>query len=183
MKPQSLARTLSIIAAAADKQESVADSILASVKASGVRDEKAWSAAVKDAYRANGWNVGRGRPAADYRGSNGRVPPTVRQYVSQVRAAFRAGIDVSRLKSFHALRKALKDRRATQRPQASTDPKMAGLRLVKGDALIGAPFHDLTVLYEKAAKAQQRQIVAEVQALVKRFSKDAGPQLTLKLAA
>lgn len=182
MAKKTLAAALAVIAVEENALASRADTVLAIVKDSGIRDEKAFSAAVRDAYKANGWHVTAGAPK---RGASGKpVPGTVKQYVSQVRAAFRLGVNVARMDTFHKLRKTLKEARAAARPRpVKTDPKLAGLRLVKSGELTGAPFHDLTVLYERASKGVQRQLLGEVNGLVARFSPAVAPSLVLAKAA
>lgn len=159
--------------------ESKADAVLAIIRKKNIRDLKAFDAAVRDAYKANGWNIRQGRPVLGAKDT--RVPATVKQYVSRVRAAFRLEMNVGHFKSFHALRAAVKEAQARRRPR-NGDPRLAGVSIAKPNQLTGAPFHDLTAIYESAGKAQQRQIVAEVQALVRKFQQ-AAPQLTLRLAA
>lgn len=182
MTKKTLAAALAVIATEESTLESRADSVLAIVKDAGIRDEKAFSLAVREAYKANGWNVAAGAPK---KGSGGKpVPGTVKQYVSQVRAAFRLGINVTRMATFHKLRMAVKEARAAARPKpVNADPKMAGLRLVKSGEMTGAPFHDLAVMYEKATKGVQKQILGEVNELVRRFRPAVAPQLVLAKAA
>jgi hypothetical protein len=178
-----LAAAFSVIAADSSTLESKADHVLAIVRTSGIRDEKSFSVAVREAYKANGWNSRQGKPARGKRALQ-PVPATVKQYVSIVRGAFRLGINVLKMDTFFKLRKTLREARIAARPQAiPTDPRMAGLRLVKSNELIGAPFHDLTVIYEKSGKTQQRQIAAEVKALAARFQPAAAPALVLAKAA
>lgn len=180
-----LTAALSAIAHDGEMLESRADAVLSIVKSSGIRDVKAFGAAVREAYKANGWNATQGKPKAGKRALLA-VPATVKQYVSTVRAAFRLGVNVTKMETFHKLRKVLKQARADAAPQAVAvkDPRLAGLRLVKnGGGLIGAPFHDLTLIYEKLAKGQQKQLAGEVNELVRRFQPAAAPQLVLAKAA
>lgn len=101
-----------------------------------------------------------------------------------VRAAFRHGLNVAGFKTFHALRKSLKAARVAAKPRAvRRDPRMAGLTLVQGGTLTGAPFHDLAVLYEKAPRATQARIAAEVNKLLREFRPVVAPVLTLQKAA
>lgn len=182
MKKPTLAAALAVIATEGSTLENKADSVLAIVKNAGIRDVKAFSAAVREAYKANGWNSTAGAPK---KGNSGKpVPGTVKQYVSQVRAAFRLGINVTRMDTFHRLRKAVKEARAAAKPRpVNQDAKLAGLRVAHSNEFTGAPFHDLTVMYEHATKGVQRQLLAEVQGLVKRFQPAVAPQLVLAKAA
>ena len=179
---KTLAAALAVIAVEENNLESRADSVLAIVKGAGIRDEKAFSLAVREAYKANGWNATAGAPK---KGNAGKpVPGTVKQYVSQVRAAFRLDVPVGRMATFHKLRMAVKEARAAARPKpVNADPKMAGLRVAHSNEFTGAPFHDLTVMYEKAPKGVQKQILGEVNELVRRFRPAVAPQLVLAKAA
>jgi hypothetical protein len=160
--------------------ETRADAVLAIVKRAGIRGEKEFSAAVRDAYKENGWNTRQGKPKA---GAPvlARVPATVKQYVSAVRACYRLKLAVGRFESFHALRAALKTARANRAAPVITDPRMAGLRLVQASTMTGAPFHDLTVLYDKLPRSHQSKLVGAVNGLIRQFQ-PAAPEL-LKLAA
>lgn len=177
-----LTAALSAIAQDVEQLESRADAVLAIVKDSGIRDVKAFSAAVREAYKANGWNATAGKPAPGKRAQP--VPATVKQYVSTIRGAFRLGVNVAKMESFFKLRKVLRQARAAANPQLVVkDPRLAGLRLVKNASLIGAPFHDLTVVYEKLPKAAQKQLAGEVNELLRRYQPAAAPQLVLAKAA
>lgn len=177
-----LATALAEMAQTESTIESRADAILAIVKSAGIRDHSSFNVAVREAYKANGWHTAVGRPKNGSRGQ--QIPATVKQYVSMVRGAFRLGLNVVAFKTFHALRKALTAARIAARPRpVRKDPRLAGLALVKRDTLTGAPFHDLTVLYEKANGQQRSRIVAEVNRLVKEYRPAVAPILTLAKAA
>jgi hypothetical protein len=49
--------------------------------------------------------------------------------------------------------------------------------------LTGAPFHDLTVLYEKSSRQVQGKIAAAVIALVREYKPTVAPVLVLQKAA
>lgn len=178
---QTLAAALADVAAVVGGLESKADTVLAIVKASGIRDLKAFNAAVKDAYAVNGWSSARGRPAKGAAKTT-VAPTTVKQYVSRIRAAFRLGVPVATCKTFHTLRMAI--RKAAPAPVVeNADKRLAGIRLVKSDALIGAPFHDLTVVYEKVNRQQKAALANAVRDLVAKYRPAAQPQLVLAKAA
>ncbi len=178
---QTLAAALADVATVVGGLESKADTILAIVKASGIRDLKAFNEAARAAYVENGWSSARGRPAKGAAKAT-VAPTTVKQYVSRIRAAFRLGVPVASCKTFHALKVAL--RKAAPAPVVeNADKRLAGIRLVRSDSLIGAPFHDLTVIYEKCNRQQQSTIAREVRELVAKFRPSAQPQLVLAKAA
>lgn len=182
MRKQSLATALGELATTEDTINSRADAVLAIVKASGIRDGAAFNSAVREAYAANGWHTSPGKPSRGNRGSS--VPATVKQYVSLIRGAFKLGLNVGGFKTFHALRKTLKAARVAAKPRpVRQDSRLAGVRLVKSDELIGAPFHDLTVLYENLNRQQKAKLAAEVNKLVREYKPAAAPSLELVRAA
>ncbi len=166
-----LARALSVIAAGEQTLETKADGVLAIV--AKIPDLSAFNTAVKEAYAANGWNAKPGE-----KGAAATVPATVKQYVSQVRAAFNLGVPVAKMKSMSALRKAVKAARPPATPAVPKDPAMKGLTLVKSGELTGAPFHDLVALYENLNKQKQVQLVGVVERVVRQFQ-PAAPMLRL----
>lgn len=181
-----LAEAFAVIGAEASKVESRADHVLAIVRTSKIHDEKAFSAAVREAYKANGWNVKPGKPKNG--DAKGAVPATVKQYVSTVRSAFRAGLEPWKAKTFHQLRKAVKAARLKAKPKLNgvADIRLEGVRLVKSDTLTGAPFHDLIVAYESINKQQRHALTTEVNAIVKKYTVaavTAKPELVLLKAA
>lgn len=177
-----LAAALAEMAQTESTIESRADAVLTIVKSEGIRTLKAFNAAVREAYRANGWHAARGRPTGGIQ--RPFVPQTVKQYVSIVRASFRLGIHVGQFKSFYALRQTLKQARLERKPKAvRRDPRMIGLTLVQHDTLTGAPFHDLAVLYEKANRQVRSKLVTKVQGILREFRPAIAPVLELRRAA
>lgn len=177
-----LAAALAEMAQTETVLESRADAVLTIVKGAGIRETAAFNKAIREAYEANHWHSSAGRPGKSSRKTP--VPQTVKSYVSMIRGAFRLGLVVAHFKTFHALRKSLTAARLAARPRpVKKDPRLAGLTVVRGDTLTGAPFHDLTVLYEKSSRAQQSRIVAEVTRLVREFRPAVAPVLTLQKAA
>lgn len=180
-KQNALANAFAVIAAEGDAIESKADGVLGIVRMAGLTELKDFNAAVRAAYLENGWNGGAGKPKPGNR--KPPVPATVKQYVSQIRAAFRAGINVAKVKSFFVLRKDLKAAKAaTKKPAKPEDTRVVGLRLVKPTVMIGAPFHDLLVTYEHLEKKRQALLVASVNRLLRDYRVDV-PQEQHSLAA
>lgn len=179
---KTLPAALTALARADAGVTSRADEILAIVKSAGIRDGAEFNKAVRAAYAANGWHQAGGRPGKGSRGQP--IPATVKQYVSMVRRAFRLDLPVAGFKTFHALRKAIKEAGASSRkPPVRKDPRMAGLTLVKAGTLTGAPFHDLTVLYANASRQEKAKIASEVNGLVQKFRPTVAPVLELRKAA
>ncbi len=142
-----LANTLRRIAADGQRLEDTAGHMLKVVAEMDVRTLAAFDALVREAYRANGWHAGRGRPPADATAET--VPPVVSTYVSEVRAAFRLGLKVQSFESFYALHLAIQKKRAALEARAGTGawPALQGVRISSPDKLTGAPLHDFFVKY------------------------------------
>lgn len=153
------ARAFSAIAAGEKALESTAASILSIIKAEKITDVKVFDTAVSAAYEANGWHTKPGRPTITASG-NSNVPSTVRTYVSWVRAAFKAGLRMSRFETFQDLRKALAKKtgkksatggRAAANGVKIPDAIAESFRGVKitEDQPNGGLFHDLALVYLK----------------------------------
>lgn len=171
LKTNALANALAVIAADGHAIESKADGVLGIVRMAGIKDEKGFSEAVKVAYLENGWHATRGKPAAGNRAES--VPATVKQYVSGIRAGFRLGIDVGKVKTFAALRSQIKAGRASKRAVAEPgDARVMGLRLVQPAVMTGAPFHDLLVTYSHLEPKRQVMLVASVDRLLRDYKVD-----------
>ncbi len=175
---KALANALAVIAASSSQIESKADAILAIIKDGGIRDEKSFQAAIKLAYAANGWHTAAGRPRSGVEKKK-LVPATVKQYVSRVRAALRAKLPLAKFKTFHELRKALKNVKAKDSPIAANDPIYRGLHIVRPEVLLGAPFHDIAVIHAQLGKVRQAALLDDIAKLIKRYS----PLPELKIAA
>ena len=164
-----LAKALAEIATEGDAVETRAERMLALVRSKGIVDERTFSAAIRVAYRANGWRATRGRPKLDEKALE-PVPSTVKQYVSSVRAAFRLKVDGRSMRTFSALRKAVSDARAAKRAKVrSKDPNLAGVQIKGGDRLTGAVLHDLMVVYEGVQARQREALIRRVRTLVSEF--------------
>ena len=174
-----LAAELKHIAEGAGTVESAADSVLSIVRENRIRNLAVFDGCVKAAYTLNGWKAGQGKPKT---GEKARepVPGTVKQYVSRVRAAFRAKLHVGKVKSMFALRQALaKKRGGGRKAVAVADPAMQGVRLLQSEIIIGAPFHDLAVIYAAAKPGEKEKIVSEVTRVLRAHQ----PVIPLRAAA
>lgn len=177
---KNLAAALSVIAKDSTVLESKAEAVLKILKAEKIKDLKTFNAAVREAYAANGWNPGAGRPKA---GSDLQsVPPTVKQYVSAIRRAFKFKLQVLSFSSFSALRSELKAHAAKVRKPRTNGPKETrGIHLASPDQLIGAPFHDLAVLYNALDRTKKPKMLAALDRIKRDFS-HAAPQLVVAAA-
>lgn len=172
-----LATALAVIGRDAVALESKADSVLRIVKTQKIKDVKAWGAAVRAAYKANGWNGKPGKPKAGAKTSP--VPATVKQYVSTIRAGFKLKLLVASYSSFYALKQDIAKERAKRRPKQTNGkaaPEMAGFKLNQPDVLTGGPFHDLAVLYGALDRARRPRMLAALERVKREFAM-AAPQL------
>jgi hypothetical protein len=147
-----------------------ADAVLRIVKINKITEVKQFSAAVKAAYAANGWNAGAGRPvkgAAPLKA----VPSSVKQYVSTMRAAFRMKLLVQTYTSFYALRSDVSATRVKARRKAADGkPELAGVAVKRADTLNGALFHDLAVLFESLDKGKQGKMIGALDRIRREFA-------------
>jgi hypothetical protein len=148
------------------------------VRTHKIEDLKTWNKAVRAAYKVNGWNSGPGKPKTG--STTTSVPSTVKQYISAVRRAFRAGLPVASYTSFRALRNELKEKFAKRKAQAikAAPAELVGITLRQPDELNGGPFHDLVALYGALDRTRKPKMLGAVQRIVREFS-SAAPQLVL----
>lgn len=167
-----LARVLSEVATSGAAVEQVADGILGVVKQTGIRDLARFDEAIQAAYTANGWKATQGRPANGEQAPNGAVPRSVKTYVSEVRRGFRIGLRFGRISSFAELRMKLAAARERKRlPRVKGPEELTGVKLSKPDALIGHPFHDLSVIYAALSPDQQAVLKKQVDRLCTHYKK------------
>jgi hypothetical protein len=180
MKKATLAATLAVIGREESELENQATAVLRVVRAQKITDLAGWSAAVRAAYKANGWNGKPGKPKAGNTAAT--VPATVKQYVSQIRAAFRLKLPVSSYTSFYALREDLKKHAARKAARAvnahDQRPELAGVRLIAPEQLTGAPFHDLAVLFN-ALDGKRKPMMLNALARVRREFAQSVPHLVM----
>ena len=179
MKQTALAAALAVIGKESTALDSRADQVLRIVKQEKISDLKEWNAAVREAYRVNGWNGSPGKPK---KGAEKKAvaPVTVKQYVSAIRGAFRLKLPVSSYSSFYALRQELKAKKskARKRVEKAKPAEFAGLTVVRPDAYNGALFHDLAVLYEALDRARKPRMLSALERVKRDFS-NAAPQLSV----
>lgn len=174
---KNLAAAFSVLAQESVVIESKAEHVLRILKQKNIRDLKSFNVEVKLAYKANGWNSSSGRPKE---GSELKpVPPTVKQYVSSIRRAFRLRLLVLNFSSFSALRSELKQKAAEVRKPRTSGPKeMQHINLAMPGELTGSMFHDLAVLWEALDRTRKPKMLAALERVKRDFSK-AAPQLQL----
>lgn len=155
MKPSNkLARVFASVAGAEQQMESTAAGILSIVRDAKIHDVKAWDAAVREAYKSNGWNARAGRPAT---GNDAvPVPSTVRTYVTIVRRAIKAKMKLAKYTTFTALRVALAKKNGATSHRGEGDngkvpeevaENFTGVRVIGSTDPNGALFHDLAAVF------------------------------------
>lgn len=137
-----------ILAHLAEKSGPVEDTaagILRIVRDLKLRKVESFDEAVKEAYEANGWHTTAGRPAQG--DDRGNVPHLVRNYVWEVRAALRDGINVGRCESFYALRQLRAKARNGDHgdPAEPLIPELAGVSVRATAKPNGGLIHDLAL--------------------------------------
>jgi hypothetical protein len=172
-----LARTFRRLAANAQRLEDTATHILNSVSETKVRDVESFDRLIRAAYQQNGWNERPGRPAGEGQAAT-VVPPVVRTYVSEVRAAIRLGLEIQRFESFYQLRTALRERReqhlAATVLEAGRRSALRGVRLSSPDKLNGALFHDLIVIHHQLDEESGAALERALKRLFGKYRKLAG---------
>jgi hypothetical protein len=178
-----LAAALAGLAQVGEQSEVAAASVLSLITAQDLRTLKAFDAAVADAYTANGWHAKPGRPSV--KTDRRAVPHTVRTYMWEVRAAYRADLPVWTYPTFYALRMALRAKRTpAAAPAPVTDigttnvpavippevaPKFEGVRVMATDKPNGAIWHDLAVCYLGLPPAEQALLERQLSRLLHKY--------------
>lgn len=153
--------------------------ILDLCRASRISTETGFRAAVVEAYGELGWRTIPGRPAIDDPLQS--APKTVRQYVFEIRRAYKLRLKVAEMRTIYELRAAVKDKR--ERLAAQEEPEqagaLAGLKLVQANKFTGAHIHDLAVLYDSVPKRVRTEIDAAIARLINKHLPKAPEQLRL----
>lgn len=176
---KNLAAAFAVLARDSTVLESKAETVLKILKQEKIKDLKTFNGEVKAAYKANGWNPAAGRPKE---GSELKpVPPTVKQYVSSIRRAFKMKMPVLSYSSFYALRVDVKKEAAKIRKPRTNGPKeLQGIQLAAPGELTGNLIHDLAVLYDALDRTRRPKMLAALERVKRDFSK-AAPQLVTEL--
>jgi hypothetical protein len=166
-----LSTTLKAIADQATATDDTATALLKIIREAEVKTAAQFAALAAEAYKANNWHAGKGRPMKD--STSTPVPRTVRTYVWELRSAFKAKLNVGEFPSFYEMRKALAERRARMtKRHVSRLPELVGVQVSSEARLNGALFHDLAVVYMRM-KARERRIVAKgLQRIVSRYGRE-----------
>lgn len=153
--------------------------ILDLCRSNQITSEAKFREAVTEAYNELGWRTIPGRPAAD--DGLQPAPKTVRQYVFEIRRAYKLRIKVVEMNSLFELRAAVKEKRERLAQQEAPEPvgALSGLKLVQANRFTGAHIHDLAVLYESVPKRMRAEIEQQVQRLINKYLPKVPEQLRL----
>ena len=129
------------------------------------------------AYDENGWSRSAGRPKEG--ATETPAPATVKNYVSTLRRAYNAEMDVLSFSTMWELRVALRELRDADRQ--TKQPALRGVQVAKVDVINGALWHDLVVVWEHLPEDERGSLEAKLERLLSQFIKKA--PLTLAAAA
>lgn len=166
-----LARAMQSLAENGQKVDDLAGTILKISRE--FKTPRRFSNAVRQAYAANGWHSGRGRPV---KGEDKRepVPATVKTYVWEVRRALAAGLPAWKYTTFYELRRAMAARHLQSarrhKPIGDIDPELQGLRLNQPKTYTGHLFHDLAVAFIKVPEGKRELFRASLVRLVRTWA-------------
>lgn len=131
------------------------------------------------AYDENGWSRSAGRPKEG--ATEKPAPSTVKNYVSTLRRAYNAEMDVLSFATMWELRVALRELRDVDRDVQPKAPELKGVQVKKVDVINGALWHDLVVVWEHLPEDERGSLEAKLERLLSQFIKKA--PLTLAAAA
>lgn len=172
-----LSTVLKAIGDETTRMDDHAGRILDIVRHTQITTERAFRDAVAEAYAELNWRTGAGRPASND-GLNS-APKSVRQYVFEVRRAFKLRLKVAEMRSLYELREAVRVKRERMHGQPEPTGAIAGLRVVHAHRFTGAHVHDLAVLYESLNKREKGELEAGITRLINKFMPKAPQQLRL----
>ena len=174
-----LSTVLKTIGDESERLDDQAGKILELCRANKITTEQAFRGAVVEAYTELGWRTIPGRPAAD--DGLQSAPKTVRQYVFEIRRAFKLRLKVIEMKTLFELRTAVKEKRERMASQETPEPAgaLSGLKLVQANRFTGAHIHDLAVLYESMPKRFKGELEDAISKLINKYMPRAPEQLKL----
>lgn len=174
-----LATVLKALGDAHARIDDQAGKVLDIVRTNSITTEHAFRTQVAEAYEELGWRTTPGRPATE--DGLHPAPKSVRQYVFEIRRAFKLRIKVAECRSLHEMRALVKEKRERLHAHATGElhGAVAGLRVVQPDRFTGAYVHDLAVLYENLNKREKAELEDGIKRLLHKFAPKASQQLRL----
>lgn len=130
-----------------------------------------------EAYDENGWSRTAGRPkdGSPYT----PAPPTVKNYVSAFRRAYKSGLDVLKFKTVGEMRAAIKEAAEASKVAADIPASLLGVQVIKDDVLTGALVHDISAVIKHLPEGERDEFETKLRRLLSQFMKKAAPELRL----
>ena len=154
------------------KSDDVAGQILQAMREYETYTAEDFDVLVYAAYDENGWTYKVGKPKPGE--ISNPVPRAVKTYVTEIRSAFREGLEPWEYDSMYALRKDVKAARRGGSQGAALArkfPEFAGVSLKDEDKFTGALFHDLLVAYEHLTDEEREAMRKSAQRMLRKFKK------------
>lgn len=131
------------------------------------------------AYDENGWSRTAGRP----RDGSKEVPapPTVKNYVTAFRRAYKAKLDVLAFKTVGEMRIEIRKIRDAEREANNKPESLVGVQITKDDILTGFLVHDISAVIKHLPDSARDEFEAKLRRLLAQYMKKAPEEL--KLAA
>lgn len=128
------------------------------------------------AYDENGWSRTAGRPKDG--ATEIPAPPTVKNYVSAFRRAYKLDLDVLKFKTVGEMRQAVRDARDA-RKMSDKPASLAGVQVAKDDILTGALVHDISAVITHLPEEQRDEFETKLRRILDQYTKKAPPELKL----
>ena len=129
------------------------------------------------AYDENGWSRTAGRPKD---GSKEKAaPPTVKNYVTAFRRAYKARLNVLGFKTVGEMRQAIRELREAEKEAHEKPAALKGVQISKDDSINGALVHDIAVVLTHLPDDKKEEFEAKLQRLLSQYIKKAPSELRL----
>lgn len=127
------------------------------------------------AYDENGWSRSAGRP----RDGSKEVPapPTVKNYVTAFRRAYKAGLDVLGFKTVWEMRTAIRELRDARKEAEEKPESLVGVQITKDDILTGFLVHDISAVIKHLPDSERDEFEAKLRRLLAQYMKKAPADL------
>lgn len=160
-----------------DAKESIGGKILAFLVEKKCRTLDQANKQFAIAYDENGWSRTAGRPKDG--STEVPAPPTVKNYVTTFRRAYKAGLDVLRFKTVGEMRRATSEMTAAQRELKSKPESLAGVKVSNDDVLTGGLVHDIYAFIKNLPADDRDEFEAKLRRVLSQAMKKAPPELKL----
>jgi len=166
-----LASIFTTIENASNHVEELATQIIEAIREAQASTLADFNEMVSDAYREKNWSQQVGRPAED--STLLAAPPTIRNYVSTIRKAYKMDLDVMGFATMFDIRKAVRMQRQPVHGQQVAQRELKGIRLTSKNKPNGGLWHDLVLLWEHLPEVDKETLETKLQKLLAQFTKKA----------